>query len=432
MRQVEKTSVANDARKPIASILNAAEYLAAEGNTLVSNCRTQAAASLPIWMSALANGECPETKIAVDAGQPFARALTAEFGVSPWVWRRLRELSPAVMDHVRACQSSFRCMAKIIHALGPNVPTFPPDGLHILKYNLSGIDDDPPYKTELVLAQAIAVEVTSRGWTSVLRSIEIRSPEEDSNHPLYGWRSRNLVMLAYGLKDLLRSANIDRIQKYSELEISRRVPYAIRNLYRGTNLSGLVEYARRWREDVDAVGMSIASNDSAPPCLIADVSFDAIGVRARQLLTQETLLEEGRLMKNCVGELWPLVASCSGVVFSLTDDRRMECASVVYRLRADNSWTITCGGPNNEPPTRELRAAAHQLRTCLMAAMQAQPQPVQYEFSAASARMARHEPGGSLYTELSEVTAAEFLSMRRWFPCGALDPVARLRAVWPS
>ena len=432
MHQLDKWSVANEARKAIAPIFNAAEYLAAQGNTLVSNYRTQASASLPIWMSALANGECPETRIVVDAGQPFARALTTEFGVSPWVWRRLRELSPALMDHVRASECSVRSLAMLIHALGPEVPTFPPEGPPILKLLLSGIEEDPPSLISLALAQAIAVDVTRRGWASVLQSIAFGSPEQDANHPLYGWRSRNLVMLLYGLKDLLRAANSDRIQEYSELEISRRVPHAIRNLYRGTNVSGLVKYALRWREDIDTVGMSITSNDQAPPCLITDVSFDELGLRARQLLTQEALLQEGRFMENCVGELWPLVSSCNGVAFSITSDNPARCASVLYRLRVDKSWTITCGGPDNNRTTSDLRAAAFELRIRLTAAMQAQPRAVQDKFSAASKRVSRHQPGGRFYTELSEITPAEFASMRRWYPCGALDPVARLRAVWPT
>jgi hypothetical protein len=407
-------------------------YLAGDGNALVAKYRTQAAGALDIWLPARESGALPKTTSAVDRGESFSRALCAELGVSPWTWRRLRTLTPGLIAGNGEDPPCIRLIARAIDAMGPDAPQCPERLLPTVCGYLCGLEHDPPARMTLALANCMGLEARRKGWDAVLGEPETDAPRGRGPIPIHAAHFFALPMVSLALRDLLLSANADKSHQLTELQISHAIPIAIRNLYTETSFSRLRKLLSEWINDMRRGGVAREALDvSASPLLIPDYSDRVRHVTVRQLIARDELEAEAREMDNCMATLWPQVAACMGVTFSLRTSDAFDRASVFLGVNREGTWTSECGGPGNAPMSDRLRVVAQDLAGQLTQALNDQPQDVQRRFQDAAAGKARYWPGSLLYTRVSTAMPAELERMRSWFPCGNLDPIARLRSAWP-
>ena len=400
---------------------------------MIANYRGQAAASLPLWIAALRNGECLETRNAVDAGLSFKKSLTTELGVPHWVWRRLRVLKSTLIAEADDKGLSLRWIARTIGAMGPDTPLPPNQALHQLCSFLHGLDSEPPSRMSLALARGVGLEVRRKGWAKTLSSFDPAPTRGCGPTPLYRAQIVVMPMVGHALNALLLSANRDRVSLLSEMDVRGMVPVAIGNLYSTSSYSRIIRYCAQWAEDMRFGGISSRpSGLPTSPVLIPYFSDRIQQVTVRQLITRNDLENESLQMSNCVKTLWPQLADAMGIVFSLTTSDPFERASVFCTVDGDGTWHFECVGPENTFPGERLLIVARDLSTRLKQSLDSQPSSIQGLFQRASRRKARYRCGGSLYSNVLTATHPEIERMRAWFPCGNLDPVSRLRAAWPK
>lgn len=412
---------------------NAEEYLYACGNYTISKHRRQAAAALPLWLSALQNGECVATRAAVDTGLPFKQHLTAELGVAQWTWKRLRVLKPELIFCKDADKASLSLIAKIIEAMGPDTPHVSEHVLLELCSICEGLKYIPPARMSLAFARGIGLQARRQGWAKILPNL--RGPTARPRGPIEPHRIWPVIgpMIGHALNDLLLCANAERVQNMCESETRRFIPIAIRNLYAGASFSKIREYCGQWADDMRFGGVSHCCPDTTiAPFLVPDFSDPVRQVTVRQLITRDELAHEGDLMNNCVATLWPQVSNYRGVIFSLTTANAFVRASVLFSIDGRGQWQSICAGPGNTRPEERLRLVTSELRSTLQKSVSMQGGDVANKFLMAAQKIARYSPGGSLYSNVLTATAAELMLMRRWFPCANRDPVSRLRDAWPN
>lgn len=404
-----------------------AAYFSNQIDPVVLRNRRQAAVCFPLWRQIVMRRQCPASQMAVDRGISLSEAITAELDVARWVWPRLRDL-PANLFESFDVPRSLRWIAKTIETMGPAAKPIPIQAFAALRYHLwldGPTSESGPNRMSIAVRQGLQRDAAIKSWSAIRRNLWV----EGIGSPT-GPGSATFAMFAYVLMQMLMSANSVAISTWNKDRLEVHSRRALGALFRGVGLERLVEYCSRWKLDVSRAGADDASSTAVEP-LLGEVPLP-LGVIGKELYREEDLIEEAHVMQHCVAHFWPLVALRRAAVFSIMDRETFERATVYLKPTLDLRWQVAqcVGFQSTQVISPKLKACGHELSIRLATSLCSASDETRSACQRAANCIARYSPAGNLYTDVTNASELEFTQMKRWFPCGQLSPVDRLRRAW--
>lgn len=314
--------------------LSHAIYLHADGVAAVAARRRQALGLWPSLARELAEGKAINAACAVDAGAPLSAALVSDFGLAPWVIRRLLRLVRG-LRRLPSQLVDVRTLGQLIEAAGRHAPLLMPAHLDRLVRWLRFVPDSLGGWWSLRLMSHMGSQAARDGWDRAGVALE---DDEDGGFQLLGWWHD----LQGNVRDVLGLSpdNQDEVAFADQVMAAFLADVTLAQAIRMAAASRL--FVMEGAAPALAPGASDALPRPFEPLVMAHS-----GVRVTPLAGLAELRAEGQAMSNCVATHWPAVSHGRCLLVSMLDPAGAR-ATVSLRLDRAGAWRcVEARGPGN-------------------------------------------------------------------------------------
>lgn len=317
-----------------AARLSHAVYLYADGYQALAGRRRQALDLWPTLASELASGKAPAAARAIDTGAPLAHALASDFGLAPWVVRRLIRLIGA-LPRLPPELLDLRTVGQLMAAAGPHAPPLRPADLEGLVRWLRFVPDCLGGWWSLRLMGHLGNQARRDGWDHAGAALE---DDEDGGFGLLAWwhhlHGNVRDVLGHSLDNQVDDGPIGKVIAawLADVPLAHALRMACASqmfVMQGMETGGAL------------------SADGEVPRPFEPVVLPHSGVRVVPLHSLAALREEGQAMSHCVASHWPAVLHGRCLLVSIHGTAG-ERATVSLRVgRAGNWRCVEARGPAN-------------------------------------------------------------------------------------